>query len=78
MGVARNEHLFVGLHPFRDPLFDLQAFSKVLCRTCRIPYPNDLEMLPEIPDKKSAYSPEGIIYKISLVSVNEKDSMVCA
>jgi len=77
MGVDRNEHLFVGLHPFHDPFFDLHSFSKVLCRACRIPYPDYLKMLPEAPDKKPAYSPEVIIYEISLVSVNEKDPMIC-
>jgi len=78
MGVARNEHLFVGLHPFHDPFFDLHSFSEVLCRARWIPYPDYLKMLPEVPDKKPSQLPKVIIYEISLVPVNEKDSMVCA
>ena len=76
MGMTTDEHLIVvGLYPPYDLLLNFSPSFEVLRWACRIPDSNHLKRLPDISNPKPAEPPKAIAPKVSLMPVDDKDSL---
>ena len=76
MGVTTDDHLIVvGPYPRYDPSLDFSPSLEVLGRTRWISDAHYLKRLPDISNEESAELPKVITKQVSLMSVDDKDSV---